>query len=114
MARNDFIGINADNIGNLEAALAKYRSSIQEEIAAFNANANIANTMAGDEVEAAVQGYLEEGKTALQEIVEKLQKEETILQQAFEQWISGESGVAGNVDGAAADLRAVAGSFTLE
>lgn len=109
-----FAGIDKKNIGNLTAALKAYRTKIQAQISEFNANADLSNTMAGEDVKAAVTGYLEDAKFVLQEWIDALEKEEQRAETAFDDWAAKETGVAGNVSSDASALRSSAANISLD
>ena len=111
----DFAGISESGIETLKSELNSYANKVNDTIAEFNAQADLTATFAGDSLIGSVQSALEEGKAALAELVTKLKDaERDAAQYALEQWGSGTGGVAGTVDGTAAELRSSAATFTLD
>lgn len=110
-----FAGISKDAVeGVLIPAIESYCKRIEDKIAEFNAEADMSQTFAGTEMQAAAKDFVEAVKSLLQAYVSQMRLEISSVNKAYDAWEAGSSSVAATASENAEEIRRTAGSIKLD
>ncbi len=110
-----FAGISKAEVeGTLIPAIENYCKTIEDKIAEFNADADLAQTFAGTEMQGAAKEFVEAVKELLQAYVSTMRAEIARVNQAYEAWETGTQSVSSNATSDASEIRNAASNIKLD
>ncbi len=112
MFGRSFVGMNADRIGDFDAAIEKHKNEVEAIIGTINEKADLEHALKG-EVASATRTFLEAVKQLLQSYVSTINLEKEHIKEANANYLAATKEISGDIETDSDEIRSRAGEIDI-